>query len=54
MSGSATALILGAFLYIFATTTLGILLSFFLRTQVAAIFVMVVVSIILWQDNCLP
>ena len=46
VSGSATALILGAFLYIFATTSLGILLSSFLRTQVAAIFVTAVVSII--------
>ncbi|MDI9847096.1 ribosome-associated ATPase/putative transporter RbbA [Rhodoblastus sp. 17X3] len=46
VSGSTTALILGAFLYILATTSLGILLSSFLRTQVAAIFVTAVVSII--------
>jgi ribosome-dependent ATPase len=44
--GSATALFLGAALYIYATTSLGILFSSFLRTQVAALFATAVVSII--------
>jgi ribosome-dependent ATPase len=44
--GSALALIGGGFLYVYATTSLGILFSSFLSTQVAAIFVTAVVSII--------
>ncbi|MCW2315541.1 ribosome-dependent ATPase [Rhodoblastus acidophilus] len=44
--GSALALFLGAALYIYATTSLGILFSAFLRTQVAALFATAVVSII--------
>ncbi|MBB4197853.1 multidrug ABC transporter ATP-binding protein [Rhodoblastus sphagnicola] len=44
--GSALALVLGAAFYIYATTSLGILFSAFLRTQVAALFATAVVSII--------
>ncbi|MBB5049155.1 ribosome-dependent ATPase [Rhodopseudomonas rhenobacensis] len=44
--GSAVGLIGGALLYVFATTAMGILFSSFLRTQVSAIFVVAVVSII--------
>ncbi len=44
--GSALALILGAALYIYATTSLGLLFSTFLRTQVAALFLTAIVSII--------
>jgi len=44
--GSAIGLIGGALLYVFATTAMGILFSSFLRTQVSAIFVVAVVSII--------
>jgi len=44
--GSVLALIGGGFLYVYATTSLGILFSSFLSTQVAAIFVTAVVSII--------
>ena len=46
MRGSAAALIGGAVLYVYATTSLGILFSSFLRTQVAALFVTSVISII--------
>ena len=46
VSGSPVALIGGAVLYVFSTTALGILFSSFLRTQVAAIFVTAIVSII--------
>jgi ribosome-dependent ATPase len=46
VSGSAAALVFGAFLYVFATTSLGVLLSSFLKTQVAAIFVTAVITII--------
>jgi ribosome-dependent ATPase len=44
--GSVTALTLGAALYIYATTSLGILFSTFVRTQVAALFLTAIVSII--------
>lgn len=44
--GSVIALVGGALLYVFATTAMGILFSSFLRTQVSAIFVVAVVSII--------
>ena len=44
--GSALALVLGGLLYVFATTGMGLLFSCFLRTQVSAIFVTAVVSII--------
>jgi ribosome-dependent ATPase len=44
--GSAAALIGGAVLYIYATTSLGVLFSSFVRTQLAALFITSVVSII--------
>ncbi|WP_294539153.1 ribosome-associated ATPase/putative transporter RbbA [uncultured Rhodoblastus sp.] len=44
--GSAPALVLGALLYIFATTSLGILLSSFVSTQVAATFIAAIISIL--------
>lgn len=37
VKGSMTALVLGAFLYVTAATSFGLLLSVFLRTQIAAI-----------------
>lgn len=44
--GSAFALVAGAFLYVYATTSLGILFSSFVSTQVAALFIATVVSLI--------
>jgi ribosome-dependent ATPase len=44
--GSALALVVGAALYIYATTSLGVLFSTFVRTQMAALFLTAVVSII--------
>ncbi|MGX7741592.1 ribosome-associated ATPase/putative transporter RbbA [Rhodopseudomonas parapalustris] len=44
--GSWTALVGGALLYVFSTTALGVLFSSFLRTQIAAIFVVAIISII--------
>jgi ribosome-dependent ATPase len=44
--GSVEALVGGALLYVFATTALGILFSSFLRTQISAIFVVAIISII--------
>ena len=44
--GSFVGLVGGTLLYVYATTSLGILFSAFVRTQVAAIFVTAVVSII--------
>jgi ribosome-dependent ATPase len=44
VKGSPTALALGAVLYVFATTALGILISAFVRTQSAAIVVTAIVS----------
>jgi len=38
IKGSMLALILGAVLYVFATTGLGLLMSSFMKTQIAAIF----------------
>jgi len=46
VSGSAPTLAFGTFLYVFATTGFGLLVSSFIRTQVAAIFITAVVSII--------
>jgi ribosome-dependent ATPase len=44
VKGSATALALGAVLYVFAATALGILVSTLVRTQVAAIIVTAIVT----------
>jgi ribosome-dependent ATPase len=44
VKGSIPALLLGAALYTFATTGLGILISAFVRTQIAAIVVAAIVS----------
>jgi ribosome-dependent ATPase len=44
VKGSPFALALGAILYVFATTALGILISTFVRTQSAAIIVTAIVS----------
>ncbi|CCJ07329.1 ribosome-associated ATPase/putative transporter RbbA [Methylocystis sp. SC2] len=44
--GSAATLAIGTFLYVFATTGFGLLVSSFIRTQVAAIFITAVISII--------
>jgi ribosome-dependent ATPase len=44
VKGSPTALALGAVLYVFATTALGMLISAFVRTQSAAIVVTAIVS----------
>jgi ribosome-dependent ATPase len=44
--GSLAALLLGTVLYVLASTAMGILLSSFLRTQVAAIFVTAIISLI--------
>jgi ribosome-dependent ATPase len=44
VKGSPIALALGAALYVFATTALGILISAFVRTQSAAIIVTAIVS----------
>jgi ribosome-dependent ATPase len=44
VKGSPIALALGAVLYVFATTALGILISAFVRTQSAAIIVTAIVS----------
>ena len=44
VKGSILALLLGAFLYAFAITALGILISAFVRSQVAAIVVAAIVS----------
>ncbi len=44
VKGSLPALCLGGALYVFATTALGILISVFVRTQVAAIMVTAIVS----------
>ncbi len=44
--GSAATLAIGTFLYVFATMGFGLLVSSFIRTQVAAIFITAVISII--------
>ena len=44
VKGSMAGLLLGALLYVFATTALGILISVFVRTQVAAIIVTAIIS----------
>jgi len=44
--GSLAVLLLGTVLYVLASTAMGILLSSFLRTQVAAIFVTAIISLI--------
>ena len=44
--GSVVALVGGALLYVFATTALGVLFSSFLSTQIAAIFIVAIISII--------
>lgn len=46
IKGSATALFLGTFIYVLATTGFGVLVSTFTKTQVAATFATAVISII--------
>ena len=46
LNGSATALIAGAFCYVAATTAFGLLVSTFVRTQIAAIFATAIIIII--------
>ena len=46
LTGSLSALTLGAALFVFATTGLGLLMSTFMRTQIAAVFGTAIVSTI--------
>ncbi|MGL3608451.1 ribosome-associated ATPase/putative transporter RbbA [Rhizobium sp. G187] len=46
LTGSIPALTLGAFFYVFASTALGLLLSTFMRSQIAAIFATTLATII--------
>jgi ribosome-dependent ATPase len=46
MQGSFTALSLGALLFVFASTGLGMLMSAFMRTQIAAVFATAIASTI--------
>lgn len=46
MQGSLTALTLGALLFVFASTGLGLLMSTFMRTQIAAVFATAIASTI--------
>ena len=46
MQGSLSALSLGAMLFVFASTGLGLLISTFMRTQIAAIFLTSIISVI--------
>ena len=46
VKGSLSALTLGALLYVWATTSFGLVISTFTRTQVAAMFASVVLSIV--------
>jgi len=46
LKGSPFALVLGAFLYVWATTGVGLLVSAFTRSQVAAVFATTIVAII--------
>ncbi|WP_018718455.1 ribosome-associated ATPase/putative transporter RbbA [Arhodomonas aquaeolei] len=45
-TGSPLALILGAVLYVFASTGLGLLISSFVRSQVAALFAAAIITVI--------
>jgi ribosome-dependent ATPase len=45
LKGSPLALVLGAFLYVWATTGVGLLVSAFTRSQVAAVFATTIVAI---------
>ena len=46
LKGSLVALTLGALLFVFATTGLGLLMSTFMRTQIAAVFGTAIASVI--------
>jgi ribosome-dependent ATPase len=46
VKGSGTALVLGAALYVFCTTGFGLLVSSFVRTQIAAIFATAILSVL--------
>lgn len=46
LRGSPAALLLGAFLYLGATTALGLLISAFVRSQVAALFAAAIISVV--------
>jgi len=46
LKGSPVALVLGAFLYVWATTGVGLLVSAFTKSQVAAVFATTIVAII--------
>jgi ribosome-dependent ATPase len=46
LTGNFWALALGAFLYVFASTALGLLLSSFMKSQIAAIFGTTLITII--------
>ncbi|WP_440994964.1 ribosome-associated ATPase/putative transporter RbbA [Arhodomonas sp. SL1] len=46
VQGSVTALAMGALLYVTATTALGLLISAFVRSQVAALFAAAIISVI--------
>ncbi|MGA9725007.1 MAG: ribosome-associated ATPase/putative transporter RbbA [Candidatus Binatus sp.] len=46
LKGSATGLVVGASLYVIASTGLGLLISIFVRTQIAAIFAAAIITTI--------
>ncbi len=46
IKGSVSALILGALLYVIATTGLGLLMSAFMKTQIAAIFGTAIITVV--------